>query len=146
MPWSQQKFWHEKGSLCSFWDLKTVIRKEMAQHITISLRQLIICNGCNMPIDDLWKSTAPIVVYDPCVILMIYLWRSWPLAGVSGARVHVGGLGLCPPHVQDLGGLHRRLRRRLEAGPAVVASCQIILIGFAVYADITDDTIAYSSL
>ena len=41
------------------------------------------------------------------------------LSSGVGAGGHVGGLRLGPPHVQDIGGLHQRLGRRVEAGPAL---------------------------
>ncbi len=41
------------------------------------------------------------------------------LVASTGAGGHVGGLRLLTPHVQDIRGVHRGLRGRLEAGPAL---------------------------
>ncbi len=46
---------------------------------------------------------------------------TWHLAAGTGG--HVGGLRLRSPHVQNIGGVHRRFRGRMEAGQTLGERC-----------------------
>jgi hypothetical protein len=46
---------------------------------------------------------------------------TWHLAAGTGGDV--GGLRLRPSHVQNIGGVHRRFRGRVEAGPTLGVQC-----------------------